>query len=174
MTDPLYDNVTGTAARLRADAAAGIVRPSVSTELISDVSAVSRFTQYGREFEFRCDESEGRGGQGEHPSPLRYLLSSLGFCVQVWCAKTAALHDFPVRSLRVDVTTYMDMRGEHLVGDVPAHPQWFQVTVVFGSPGSPEAARRVAEEALRRCPVAALLTRAVPIELSVTCAGEAA
>ena len=88
-TTLLKDNLDDLAESLTRDPSTGFVMPKVATSLVEDVQAVSVFTQYDRHFEFRCDESEGRGGRGEAPSPLRYLLSSLAFCQQVWYAKGA-------------------------------------------------------------------------------------
>ena len=162
-TTLLKGNLDGLAELLARDPSTGFVTPRVATTLVEDVRAVSAFTQYGSEFEFRCDESEGRGGRGEAPSPLRYLLSSLAFCQQVWYAKGAAIVGCEVAALEINVETFMDMRGEHLVNDIPTHPQWFLVTALVGSPSSPEYVEAMAEEANRRCPVYGLLSRAVPI-----------
>lgn len=159
----LKENLDGLADRLTGDPTSGFVTPRVSTTLLEDVRAVSRFTQYGKDFEFRCDESEGRGGRGEAPSPLRYLLTSLAFCQQVWYAKGAAIVGCEVAALEINVETFMDMRGEHLVNDIPTHPQWFLVTALVDSPSPPEHVEAMAEEANRRCPVYGLLSRAVPI-----------
>ncbi|MDP6975896.1 MAG: OsmC family protein [Acidimicrobiales bacterium] len=159
----LKENLDTLEAQLGDDPTSGIVRPTVSTSLIQDVRAVSRFTQYGKEFEFRCDESEGRGGRGEAPSPLRYLLTSLAFCQQVWYAKGAALVGCEVERLDIDVDTYMDMRGEHLVDGQPTHPQWFRVTASVTSPSPEDAVLAMAREANRRCPVYGLLASAVPV-----------
>jgi uncharacterized OsmC-like protein len=159
----LKENLDGLADRLAGDPASGFVTPRVSTTLLEDVRAVSRFTQYGKDFEFRCDESEGRGGRGEAPSPLRYLLTSLAFCQQVWYAKGAAIVGCEVEALDIDVETFMDMRGEHLVAGLPVHPQWFLVTATVTSPSSAEVVEAMAMEANRRCPVYGLLRGAVPI-----------
>lgn len=164
----LAGTVRSTADRLTHDATAGVVRPWVSTHLEQDVRSVARFEQYGQEFTFRADESVDRAGQGSAPSPMRYLLSGIAFCVQVWCAKSAAMHGLPVADLRVDVRTFLDMRGEHLVGAVPAHPQWFVVDVsIHTDAGDADAVVTVVTEALRRCPVSSLVTRAVPVHLVV-------
>lgn len=169
----LAGNVRSVAERLARQPDGGIVRPSVSTQLVQDVAASSRFEQYDRQFEFRCDESVDRGGAGEQPSPLRYLLSGLAFCLQVWCAKAAALRDVRIDDLRVDVTTLMDMRGEHLVDDHPPHPQRFDVTIDIVTPaGVPDdVLLAITSDAMRRCPVSSLLSRAVPVRLAVLADG---
>ena len=118
----LRANVLDTAELLASDSSAGHVRPLVKTTLVEDVHARSDFIQYDKEFSFACDESDGRAGKGEAPSPLRYFLSSIAFCQQVWYAKGAALAGVDLEALHIDVHTYMDMRGEHKVGDAPPIP----------------------------------------------------
>ncbi len=162
-TTLLKDNLDGLAESLTRDPSIGFVMPKVATTLVEDVQAVSVFTQYDRHFEFRCDESEGRGGRGEAPSPLRYLLSSLAFCQQVWYAKGAAIVGCEVEALEINVETFMDMRGEHLVDEIPTHPQWFLVVAQVDSPSSVECVEAMVVEANRRCPVYGLLSQAVPI-----------
>lgn len=157
---------------LATDASVGHVRPFVKTTLVHNVHARSEFVQYDKHFTFECDESDGRAGEGQAPSPLRYFLSSIAFCLQVWFAKGAALADVEVEDLEIDVQTYMDMRGEHRVGDAPPHPQWIMVQARVSSPSSTEAVLRMAEEANARCPVTTLVARAVPIYEQISLNGE--
>ncbi len=162
-TDKLAANVWETAAQLRADPAAGHVHPGVETQLIENVHARSDFVQYGKSFSFECDEAVERAGDGEAPSPLRYLLSGLAFCMQVWYAKGAALAGCHLEDLQIDVDTYMDMRGEHLIDDVPPHPQWMRIQARVASPSDAGTVLQMVDEANARCPVYSLISRAVPI-----------
>jgi len=170
--DKLRENVASTARLLADDDTAGHVRPRVTTRLVDNVHARSDFTQYEKEFSFECDESEGRAGLGEHPSPLRYFLSGLGFCMQVWYAKGAALVGCELDDLQIDVLTYMDMRGEHLVAGVPTHPQWIIIESSVTSASDAAAALAMADEANARCPVYGLVAKAVPIYERITLNGE--
>jgi len=164
-------NVAALARSVADDPLAGHVRPRVHTELVADVVATSDFVQYGKKFTFRCDESVGRGGTGAHPSPLRYLLSSIAFCLQVWIAKSAAVADVAIDECHVDVETFMDMRGEHLIGHVPSHPQWFVVEAALTGPPNETAAREVVSAAMERCPVTSLVSLAAPVAVRVTLDG---
>jgi len=161
--DKLRDNVTATAQQLRTDNSAGHVRPRVTTRLIENVHARSDFMQYEKPFFFECDESEGRAGGGDHPSPLRYFLSGLAFCQQVWYAKGAALVGCELEDLVIHVLTYMDMRGEHHVGDSPANPQWIIIEAEVTSSADVATVLAMVDEANSRCPVYALVARAIPI-----------
>lgn len=168
----LRRNVEDTTETLRADPAAGHVRPRVVTRLIENVNARSDFVQYDKSFTFECDESTGRAGSGEHPSPLRYFLSGLAFCQQVWYAKGAALAGCDIEDLELDVSTYMDMRGEHLIDGIPPHPQWVVIEARVSSPGTTEQVVQMVDEANARCPVYSLVARAVPIYERIFLNGE--
>ncbi len=161
--DRLRANVVGTAETLRSDDSAGHVRPRVVTRLIQNVNARSDFTQYDKAFSFECDESEGRAGTGSAPSPLRYFLSGLAFCQQVWYAKGAALVGCEIEDLEIDVLTYMDMRGEHLIDGVPPNPQWIVIEAEVTTPGTDAQVLALVDEANARCPVYNLVSKAVPI-----------
>ncbi len=161
--EKLRVNVESTTELLRGDASAGHVRPRVSTRLVENVNARSEFVQYEKEFAFECDESEGRAGTGSAPSPLRYFLSGLAFCQQVWYAKGAALVGCEIENLEIDVLTYMDMRGEHLIDGIPPNPQWIVIDARISTPGTDEQVLAVVDEANARCPVYNLVAKAVPI-----------
>jgi uncharacterized OsmC-like protein len=155
--------VADTARLLEDDPTAGHVRPLVKTTLVHNVHARSDFIQYGKEFSFECDESDGRAGTSQAPSPLRYFLSSIAFCQQVWFAKGAALAGVVIEELEIDVHTYMDMRGEHKVGEVPPNPQWIIIEANVTSPSATAAVLAMADEAKARCPVTNLIAKAVPV-----------
>ncbi len=159
----LRANVESTTELLQADETAGHVRPRVVTRLVSNVNARSEFVQYDKEFAFECDESEGRAGGGAAPSPLRYFLSGLAFCQQVWYAKGAALVGCEIEELRIDVLTYMDMRGEHLIDGIPPNPQWIVIDADVTTPGTDEQVLAMVDEANARCPVYSLVVKAIPV-----------
>ncbi|KQW06273.1 hypothetical protein ASC66_07045 [Leifsonia sp. Root4] len=158
-------------AQLTEDPQSAIVRPWVRTELERGVLGVSRFTQYGTEYEFRSDEALDRGGEASAPSPMRYLLSGVAFCLQGWTAKCFAQHDVPLDALAVELRTTMDMRGELLLGDVPAHPQWLVAELTVTSSASATSVADLVAEAVDRCPLSALLKRAIPLYVKITLRG---
>lgn len=162
-SNKLRANIEETVERLSNDDEAGLVRPRVSTKLVSNVSAESRFIQYDKEFEFRCDEATERAGDGSAPSPLRYFLSGLAFCQQVWYAKASALVGVEILDLEIEVSTFMDMRGEHRMGDVPANPQWMVIDAEIDATADEDQVLEMVDEANSRCPVYALVSRAVPV-----------
>ncbi len=148
-----------------------IVRPWVEAALEQDVLGVSSFVQYGSSHEFRSDEAVDRGGQESAPSPMRYMLSGVAFCFQGWCAKTFAVHGHRLTSLRLGVRTMLDIRGELLLADVPAHPQWIVLDATVESLVPAGEVLAHLQEAKRRCPLTALLAQAVPVHLRATLNG---
>lgn len=161
--EKLQRNLDETVRRLGVDAQDGLVRAKVTASLVQDVSLESRFVQYGQSFAFKCDEAVERGGRGEAPSPLRYFLSGIAFCQGVWYAKGAAVVRCLLESLEIDVETFLDMRGEHRMGDVPAYPQWILLEARVGSPSAPDLVLAMVDEADARCPLWNLVARAVPV-----------
>jgi len=150
--------------RAQADPSAAGRIASVTATLEENLRSQVRFNQHGRDFAFQSDELTVLGGEATAPSPMRYFLSGVAFCELVWCAKGAALVGCELESLEVDVQAYLDVRGEHKVGDgVPPYPQWFVVGVTAGSPCVPEAVLRMVDEAEGRCPVMTLIKRAAPV-----------
>ena len=77
----LRDIVIRTTDKLRNNPAGGVIRPSVDSRLLHDVSAEASWEQSGAIFSVRSDEAPGRGGRGEHPTAIRYFLSGISFCL---------------------------------------------------------------------------------------------
>jgi hypothetical protein len=66
-------------------------------------------------------------------------------------------------ALDIDVVTYMDMRGEHLIDGIPANPQWIVIEAAVTSPSPASVVLAMVDEANARCPVYNLVAKAVPI-----------
>jgi uncharacterized OsmC-like protein len=162
--------VEDTTAKLRGNPKGGVIRPAIESRLVHDVSAEASWEQSGRVHTIRSDEAPGRGGLGEHPTAIRYFLSGIAFCLQVWYAKASALADVPISDVRLRVEAALDMRIEYGLDPAPG-PQFVLVTARVVSPASSDAVRAVALEAHRRCPLSNLVERAVPIYLRVHHAG---
>jgi uncharacterized OsmC-like protein len=158
-------------ARLTADDAFGLMRPQVTARLVRDVSVESRFVQYGRDFTFLGDEALDRGGQETGPSPMRYFLSGIGFCLLGWWAKGATMLDVEVASLEVTLRTFLDMRGEYGVGSVPAHPQYLVLDVVVSSEALPDKVLEMIDWGREHCPLSNLVGKAIPVHERVTLDG---
>jgi uncharacterized OsmC-like protein len=158
--------------RLKADPSAGLMRPEVTARIVRDVSVESTFVQYGRPFTFLADEAADRAGHETGPSPMRYLLSGVAFCLLGWWAKGASELDVELESLEARLRTFLNIRGEYGVGDVERHPQWLVVEVTATS-GAPAAdVLDVVDWGVARCPLSVLVARAIPVHGRVTLNGE--
>jgi hypothetical protein len=157
----LKAGVLQTTERLRAHPEKGLIRPYVDTRLIRDVSVEARWEQFGREFSLRSDEPAGRGGQGSGPTAIRYFLSGIAFCLQVWYAKGAALAGCELESVEVRLEASLDMRGEYgLPGS--GVQQYLVARASIVSPSPTTMVMEVADEAHRRCPLWHLLVASIP------------
>jgi uncharacterized OsmC-like protein len=145
------------------DPASGQVRPAVTARLLGDVSVESTFVQYDREFRFVGDEAVARGGREDGPSPMRYFLSGLAFCMVGWYAKGSAIVGCDLDELEVELRTLLDMRGEHAVDDVPPHPTWIVAEALVRSPSPSETVLAMVDWGDARCPLGSLVRQAIPI-----------
>jgi hypothetical protein len=167
----LRETVVDTTEKLRGNPQGGIIRPYVDTRLVRNVSAEASWEQSGRSFSVRSDEAPGRGGAGEHPTAIRYFLSGISFCLAVWYAKAAALADVQLDSFEFRLEGAIDMRVEYGLPPAPG-PEYLLATARISSPASPNAVRDVAQEAHRRCPLANLVAKSIPVHLRLFHNGE--
>jgi uncharacterized OsmC-like protein len=155
-----YDDLVTT---LRDDPSAGFVRPSVTARLVADVTVESTFVQYDRPFRFVGDEAAHRAGDEQGPSPMRYFLSGLAFCMEGWYAKGSAVVECDVEDLELELRTFMDMRGEHGFPGVPPHPQWIVAEARVKSPAPSETVLKMIDWGDARCPLVSLVRAAIPV-----------
>jgi uncharacterized OsmC-like protein len=149
--------------KLAAEPGYGLMRPTVSARLVRDVSVESSFVQYERTFTFLGDEARDRAGHETGPSPMRYFLSGIAFCLLGWWAKGSAMLDVELASLEVRVGTLLNLRGEHGFAEVPANPQWLVLEIEVGSPAPPESVLEVIDWGIAHCPLSVLVRRAIPV-----------
>lgn len=161
--DALRANHEHVVARLAADPTFGLMRPMVHARLVRDVSVETVFVQYGRTFTFNGDEAVDRAGHESGPSPMRYFLSGIAFCLAGWYAKGSAVLDVAIDGLELDLRTFLDMRGEHGFPEYAPNPQYL---VIEASVTSADPAARVLEVidwGGARCPLSALVRAAIPV-----------
>jgi uncharacterized OsmC-like protein len=164
----LRQNHEQTIQQLADDPAFGLMRPTVTARVDRDVSVVSTFEQYGRPFTFHSDEAASRGGQETGPSPMRYFLSGIAFCLLGWWVKGSAASDIELMSLEVRIDTLLDMRGEHGFADVPKNPQWLILGITVTSEAADDQVLAAIDWGDERCPLGVLVRRAIPVHERVT------
>ena len=176
-TDALIDaqrlkaGVLQTTARLETNPDGGVIRPAVETRLIRDVSVEARFEQHGREFVFRSDEPTGRGGHAAGPTAIRYFLSGIAFCLQVWYAKGAALVGCDLNGLTLDLEAVLDMRREYALPPTGV-AEHLVALISVDSPSPTSLVLAMVDEAHRRCPLSNLVAPSLPLEARVRHNGE--
>ena len=168
----LRSNHEHVVARLTSDDAFGLMRPQVTARLVQDVSVESRFVQYDRDFTFLGDEAKDRGGHETGPSPMRYFLTGIGFCLLGWWAKGSAMLDVELTSVEVTLRTFLDMRGEHGIEGVPPHPQYLVLDITVSSDAPPDRVLEVLAWGRHHCPLSNLVGQAIPIHGRVTLDGK--
>ena len=157
----LRAGVLQTTGRLEANPDGGLIRPFVEARLIRDVSVELRWEQFGKDFTLRSDEPTGRGGQGTGPTAIRYFLSGIASCLQVWFAKSAALTGCELTRSTLRLEAALDMRVEY--GLAPGGgPEYLLSRAVIESSSSDDLVLAMADEAHRRCPLWNLVTRGMP------------
>ncbi len=167
----LKAGVLQTTSRLAANPTGGRIRPYVDTRLIRDVAVEARWEQFGKSFELRSDEPSGRGGGGTAPTSIRYFLSGIAFCLQVWYAKGAALVGCELESLTLRVEASFDMRVEYKLPATSEH-DYLLASAVVGSPSDAAMVLAMADEAHERCPLSSLVQRSLPVYRRLTHNGE--
>ena len=166
--ETLKSNYESLVKKLASNTDAGLMRPYVSTRLIENVSVESRFEQYDQEYTFYGDEAKSRAGFERGPSPMRYFLNGVAFCLQGWCAKGSAFAGVDIDGMELDITSFLDMRGEHGFEDVPAYPQWLILDFRIDSPSMAEQVLEMVDWGILRCPLSAFVKKAVPVYERVT------
>ncbi len=80
-----------------------------------------------------------------------------------WYAKGAAFADCEVEGLGMNITTHLDLRGEHGFEDKPIHIQWLVFDVRVESPSTADAVLAMIDWGDARCPLGVFSRRAVPV-----------
>lgn len=169
--EALRANHDRVAARLAAEPAFGLMRPAVHARLVRDVSVESVFVQYDRTFTFYGDEALDRAGHETGPSPMRYFLSGIAFCLAGWYAKGSAVLDVPIESLELDLRTLLDMRGEHGLAGHPPNPQYLVVEAAIESGAPADRVLEVVDWGGARCPLSVLVRTAIPVHERIVVGG---
>ncbi len=109
------------------------------------------------------DEKPWNGGQDRGPSPLEYVLSGLGACLNVSTARMARKVRLEYQSLEIRIEGDLDRRGRKGVSDqVPVHFCRVRVNIRITTAAPKKKLDRLAVLVGRYCPVDSLFRAAVP------------
>ncbi|MFI6287535.1 OsmC family protein [Streptomyces sp. NPDC051018] len=134
-------------------------------------------TTDGDPAELRVDQPKQLAGVDWGPNPQEYLLMALASCVLGRVAELSARPGRPPHPWRVRATGQVDIRGLFDIGDdptVPVHRLTLEVTPLDAATARAEDWRDTVREAVRRSPVAALLTAGHPVKVELDAGAEAA
>jgi len=116
-----------------------------------------------RDFEFVTDQPEKKGGTNEGPTPVEYLLGSLGSCICIMSRIVADKMDLNLDSVRTEVEGDIDYSG--MVNPEKVRPGVGEIRVKVEVEGNlnEDQKRKIVETAENRCPVTDTLKHSVDV-----------
>lgn len=111
---------------------------------------------------FISDERESSGGHDAGPAPMRYFVTGVMFCHQVWMVKKAALMGMTMTKLDGEISWWNDIPTPRIV-----------YKVMVDSDRSDEDVRTIVEAGAKGCNAFKAVEKATKIDLSVVHNGKA-
>ncbi len=105
---------------------------------------------------FISDERESSGGHDAGPAPMRYFITGVMFCHQVWMVKKAALMSMTMTKLDGEIAWWNDVPTPRIV-----------YKVMVDSDRSDDDVRAIVEAGAKGCNAFKVVEKATKIELSV-------
>lgn len=136
-------------------------RPGETVGATVDWQYSVQFLADGDPAPLRVDQPKQLAGVDWGPNPQEYLLMALASCVLGRTVALSAQQGRPAHSWRVRATGQVDIRGLFLIGPdpvVPVHRLTLEVTPLDAAGTGAEGWQDLVREAVRRSPVAGLLT----------------
>ncbi|MCB9012073.1 MAG: OsmC family protein [Actinobacteria bacterium] len=117
----------------------------------------------GGQVEFRCDFPAPMGGGGRAPNPLAYCMWGGVACYAMSFALEAAREGVPLRALRGEVSTTVDMSRALGVSDRPPVEKltWTLHVDCDADPATLDRLKSLADD---RCPGAYCISNPIPLE----------
>lgn len=125
-----------------------------------------------RGHEFECDEPSERGGTDVAPTPLEYMLASLGFCQEVMIARNAALRDLRLEDVHIGVRGYFDRRGGRVEGIENRGFEEIRLDIKVRSPENAKTITDLMRTVDRECYALNTLRRAATVRATLELNGE--
>lgn len=127
---------------------------------------------YERDFRIAADEPHELLGRNSAPNPQELLMAALNACMSVGYVVTAAAKGVTVRSLEIETTGELDLRG-FLGLDENVNPGYDEVhyTVRIDADGSPEQMEEIHQTVLRTSPNYANFSKAIRMVPKLVLAG---
>jgi uncharacterized OsmC-like protein len=121
-----------------------------------------------RGHQVKIDQPSEAGGGNEGPTPLEYLMFSLGGCIASIARIIAMQRKIDLRGVEVEVGGQLDVEvllGKHQ--DARTGFQAFEVRVKLDADLSTEEKEKLVHEIDKRCPVSDNLLKDTPVEVTL-------
>jgi putative redox protein len=122
-----------------------------------------------RQFQLTVDEPEQLGGTDKGPNPVELVLAALGTCQEITYRLYADAMGIPVNGISIKLEGNLDLRGFFNVDpSIRAGYEAIDATVTIDSPASDADLARLKEAVDAHCPVLDIISKPVPVKLSMT------
>ena len=119
------------------------------------------------------DEPPGFGGEDAGYNPVELILAALGTCQEIVYVAYAAVLGIPLKSVKINVKGYMDLKGLLSMDDsVPPGYKEIQYEAQVESSADKETIRKLVKIVETRCPVLDTLSRSISVKGHVCLNGE--
>ncbi|MFW6111689.1 MAG: OsmC family protein [Candidatus Bipolaricaulota bacterium] len=131
----------------------------VNSDSVAGMSVESKV----RNFEFITDEPEEKNGTNQGPTPVEYLLASLGSCICIMTRMMAGKMELEIDSVSTEVEGDIDYSG--IANPEKVRPGVGEIRVKVEVKGdlSEDQKRKIVETAENRCPVTDTLKHSVDV-----------
>lgn len=164
MSDALRDLIAETQAKFKAQPAEAQATFQSSSALREGLRSEVSLRQHA----LTIDEPPALGGADSGPNPVELILAALGSCQEITYRAYATALGIPLDGVSVKLDGDIDLRGFFAVDDtVRAGYNKIRGTVTLES-SAPEAdLQKLREVVNAHCPVLDILTKPVPVELTL-------
>ncbi len=124
-----------------------------------------------REFSYDADHPQVLTGRDQGPTPVEFLLHALAACITAGIGTVAAARGVTLYEVESTVEGDIDLRGVlGISGEVRNGYEGIRAAFKVRGDGSPEKMREIVEQSRARSAVYDVLTRGVPVSLSIDAA----
>lgn len=139
------------------------------TELVEDVRCTARIRDFTP---LTVDEPPELGGSDAGANPVELLLAALGTCQEIMYGAYASVMGVPLKSVKVDVKGYLDLRGLFGMDEsIPSGYQSIQYQTSIESDADEETLKQLVATVESHCPVLDTLTRPMEVKGEVSING---
>lgn len=110
-----------------------------------------------------CDDEKFKRQAGKRPSPLQYLIASIGFCMFSQLKRFASKSEVPIDDLEMDLRMTYDLSGKFSIKDFSDAVLGLGYVFKIKSDASAEKVIRVAQAADKSCHTVNSMRKRIPV-----------